>query len=174
MMAFDECVPYPASYDYTKDSMLRTLRWLERCIKHNKNDNQALFGIIQGGMYKDLRKYSAEKTTAFDLSGFSIGGLSVGEPKDMMVELLHYTTQFMPINKPRYLMGVGSQTIYLRQLKLELIWLIAYYQLELLEMELLYLIMVNLFLKMLSIEKILDQLTRIVHATLARITQEHI
>ncbi|MEB3429742.1 tRNA guanosine(34) transglycosylase Tgt [Citroniella saccharovorans] len=108
MMAFDECVPYPASYDYTKDSMLRTLRWLERCIKHNKNDNQALFGIIQGGMYKDLRKYSAEKTTAFDLSGFSIGGLSVGEPKDMMVELLHYTTQFMPINKPRYLMGVGS------------------------------------------------------------------
>ena len=109
MMAFDECAPYPASYDYVKNSMERTLRWLKRCKDYHKNtDNQALFGIIQGGMFKDLRRESALATIEMDLPGYAIGGLSVGEPKDIMVEYLNYTVQFMPENKPRYLMGVGT------------------------------------------------------------------
>ncbi|OXZ30680.1 tRNA guanosine(34) transglycosylase Tgt [Finegoldia magna] len=109
MMAFDECVPYPSSYEYTEDSMKRTLRWLKRCKDYHKNtDRQNLFGIIQGGMYKDLREYSAKKTIDFDLPGYAIGGLSVGEPRDLMIELLDFTTDFMPENKPRYLMGVGT------------------------------------------------------------------
>lgn len=109
MMAFDECVPYPASYEYTEDSMKRTLRWLKRCKDYYKNtDKQNLFGIIQGGMYKDLREYSAKNTIDFDLPGYAIGGLSVGEPRDLMIDLLDFTTDFMPENKPRYLMGVGT------------------------------------------------------------------
>ena len=109
MMAFDECVPYPASYEYTEDSMKRTLRWLKRCRDYHKNtDKQNLFGIIQGGMYKDLREYSAKNTIDFDLPGYAIGGLSVGEPRDLMIDLLDFTTNFMPENKPRYLMGVGT------------------------------------------------------------------
>ena len=109
MMAFDECVPYPASYEYTEDSMKRTLRWLKRCKDYHKNtDRQNLFGIIQGGMYKDLREYSAKNTIDFDLPGYAIGGLSVGEPRDLMIDLLDFTTDFMPENKPRYLMCVGT------------------------------------------------------------------
>ena len=109
MMAFDECAPYPASYDYVKNSMERTLRWLKRCKDYHKNtDKQALFGIIQGGMFKDLRRESALATIDMDLPGYAIGGLSVGEPKEIMVEYLNYTAQFMPENKPRYLMGVGT------------------------------------------------------------------
>ena len=109
MMAFDECVPYPASYEYTEDSMKRTLRWLKRCKDYHKNtDKQNLFGIIQGGMYKDLREYSAKNTIDFDLPGYAIGGLSVGEPRDLMIDLLDFTTDFMPENKQRYLMGVGT------------------------------------------------------------------
>lgn len=109
MMAFDECAPYPASYDYVKNSMQRTLRWLKRCKDYHKNtDKQALFGIIQGGMFKDLRRESALATIDMDLPGYAIGGLSVGEPKEIMVEYLNYTAQFMPENKPRYLMGVGT------------------------------------------------------------------
>lgn len=109
MMAFDECVPYPASYEYTEDSMKRTLRWLKRCKDYHKNtDRQNLFGIIQGGMYKDLREYSAKNTIDFDLPGYAIGGLSVGEPRDLMIKLLDFTTDFMTENKPRYLMGVGT------------------------------------------------------------------
>lgn len=109
MMAFDECVPYPASHEYTEDSMKRTLRWLKRCKDYHKNtDKQNLFGIIQGGMYKDLREYSAKNTIDFDLPGYAIGGLSVGEPRDLMIDLLDFTTDFMPENKPRYLMGVGT------------------------------------------------------------------
>ena len=114
MMAFDECVPYPAEHDYTEKSMHLTLRWLERCISvYDPAGPQALFGIVQGGMYKDLRKISVEETCAHDLPGFSIGGLSVGEPKDLMFELLDYTAPLMPADKPRYLMGVGSFDILL-------------------------------------------------------------
>ena len=109
MMAFDECAPYPSTYDYIKNSTERTLRWLERCKEYHKNtDKQSLFGIVQGGMYKDLRKFSAIESAKIDLPGYSIGGLSVGEPRELMIEMLNYTTQFMPENKPRYLMGVGT------------------------------------------------------------------
>ncbi|WP_027701340.1 tRNA guanosine(34) transglycosylase Tgt [Metaclostridioides mangenotii] len=109
MMAFDECAPYPADRDYVKNSLERTTRWLERCKEaHNNTENQALFGIIQGGMYKDLREQSAKEITSIDLPGYAIGGLSVGEPKPLMYEVLEYTTPLMPADKPRYLMGVGS------------------------------------------------------------------
>ena len=109
MMAFDECAPYPADREYVKNSLERTTRWLQRCKDAHKNtENQALFGIIQGGMYKDLREQSAKEITAIDLPGYAIGGLSVGEPKPLMYEVLEYTTPLMPVDKPRYLMGVGS------------------------------------------------------------------
>lgn len=109
IMAFDECAPYPATYEYIEHSMNRTTRWAKRCKDHHKNtDNQALFGIVQGGMYKDLRKKSAEDLVAMDFPGYAVGGLSVGEPKDIMVDILDYTTGFLPEDKPRYLMGVGT------------------------------------------------------------------
>ena len=108
IMAFDECTPYPADYDYAKRSVERTSRWLKRCIQANRREDQALFGIIQGSMYADLRKMSAENILANDLPGYAIGGLSVGEPKSVMYEMLDCTVPLMPQNKPRYLMGVGS------------------------------------------------------------------
>lgn len=109
IMAFDECVGYPAEYEYTKQSMQRTTRWAKRCILAHKNtEKQALFGIVQGGMYKDLREISAKDLVELDFPGYAIGGLSVGEPKDLMIDILNFTTQFLPKNKPRYLMGVGS------------------------------------------------------------------
>ncbi|MBQ0040749.1 MAG: tRNA guanosine(34) transglycosylase Tgt [Clostridiales bacterium] len=109
IMAFDECIPYPADYHYTRRSLERTTRWLERCIKANKNpDRQALFGIMQGGMHHNLRKQSAEEITKFDLPGFAIGGLSVGEPKELFLEILTGCVDYLPENKPRYVMGVGT------------------------------------------------------------------
>jgi queuine tRNA-ribosyltransferase len=109
IMAFDECAPWPADYDYVKNSMERTLRWLVRCKTAHKNtDRQALFGIIQGGTYDDLRVQSAKHTTAVDLPGYSIGGLSVGEPKEEMYHTLDVLRPYLVENKPRYLMGVGS------------------------------------------------------------------
>lgn len=109
MMAFDECAPYPADRQYVKNSLERTTRWLGRCVDAHKNtDNQALFGIVQGGMYKDLREQSAEQILQYDLPGYAVGGLSVGEPKELMYEVLDYTTPLLPEGKPRYLMGVGT------------------------------------------------------------------
>lgn len=109
IMAFDECTPYPADRQYVKNSLERTTRWLERCkAAHKYPERQALFGIVQGGMYKDLREQSAREITAIDLPGYAIGGLSVGEPKEMMYEVLDYTVPLLPEDKPRYLMGVGS------------------------------------------------------------------
>ena len=109
IMAFDECAPCPADRQYVKNSLERTTRWLERCkAAHKYPEKQALFGIVQGGMYKDLREQSAKEITAIDLPGYAIGGLSVGEPKDMMYEVLDYTVPLLPEDKPRYLMGVGS------------------------------------------------------------------
>ncbi|AHD06582.1 tRNA guanosine(34) transglycosylase Tgt [Paenibacillus larvae] len=109
MMAFDECAPYPADYEYVKQSMERTTRWAERCLQaHKRPEDQALFGIVQGGMYRDLREESAKQLTSIDFPGYAIGGLSVGEPKHLMYEVLDYTTPLLPTNKPRYLMGVGS------------------------------------------------------------------
>lgn len=109
MMAFDECPPYPAEHKYMKDSVERTSRWAERCIEaHERPNDQGLFGIVQGGEYEDLRKQSAQDLTSLGFPGYAIGGLSVGEPKDVMNRVLEFTTPFLPTDKPRYLMGVGA------------------------------------------------------------------
>ncbi|MBU9720697.1 MULTISPECIES: tRNA guanosine(34) transglycosylase Tgt [Bacillaceae] len=109
MMAFDECPPYPAEYDYMKASVERTSRWAERCLgAHQRPHDQGLFAIVQGGEYEELRRQSAKDLVSMDFPGYAIGGLSVGEPKDIMNEVLEYTTPLLPHDKPRYLMGVGS------------------------------------------------------------------
>ena len=109
MMAFDECCPYPSTYEYTKKSMERTTRWAKRGKEyHTTTDKQGLFGIIQGGFYKDLREQSAKELIELDFPGYAIGGISVGEPKPEFLDILRYTTPLMPENKPRYLMGVGT------------------------------------------------------------------
>ncbi len=109
MMALDECTPYPSDYEYTKESLERTTRWAKRCKEYHKDwDRQALFGIVQGGMYKDLREQSIKEITDLDLPGYAIGGLSVGEPKELYRDMLSFTAPKLPKNKARYLMGVGS------------------------------------------------------------------
>lgn len=109
IMAFDECAPYPAEREYVETSLERTTRWAERCLKaHKRPDEQALFGIVQGGVYRDLRERSARSLAALDFPGYAIGGLSVGEPKEIMYDVLEYTVPLLPDTKPRYLMGVGS------------------------------------------------------------------
>ncbi|WP_069649387.1 tRNA guanosine(34) transglycosylase Tgt [Caloranaerobacter ferrireducens] len=109
IMAFDECAPYPSDRDYVKHSLERTTRWAKRCKEAHRNpETQALFGIVQGGMYRDLREQSAKEIMDLDFPGYAIGGLSVGEPKELMYEVLDYTVPLLPKNKPRYLMGVGS------------------------------------------------------------------
>ncbi len=108
VMTFDECPPYPADYQYVKKSMDLTFRWGKRCRDHHHRADQALFGIVQGGMEKDLRKASAHQLGDLDFPGYGIGGLSVGEPKDIMYQVLDDLIPEMPKEKPRYLMGVGS------------------------------------------------------------------
>jgi len=108
IMAFDECVEYPASYDRTAAAMERTLRWALRCKKAKTGEDQALFGIVQGGAFADLRAESAKATAGMDFAGNAIGGLSVGEPKEVMHAMLDVTVPLLPEGKPRYLMGVGS------------------------------------------------------------------
>ena len=108
IMAFDECVEYPSTYEYTKQSMERTTRWAKRCKQAHKTKNQALFGIIQGGFYEELREKSANDLVELDLPGYAIGGISVGEPKEEFLKMLYYTAPLMPKEKPRYLMGVGT------------------------------------------------------------------
>ena len=110
VMAFDEPVPYPSSYEYAKNSNEMNSRWAERCKKNHSEENQALFGIIQGAMFKDLRKQSAENILEIGFDGYAIGGLSVGEPKDLMLEFVDYTAPLLPEEKPRYIMGVGTPT----------------------------------------------------------------
>ena len=111
VMIFDECTPYPATHEEAQKSLQLSLRWAERCKKHHhdelKNKN-ALFGIIQGGMYEDLRDESLKGLLEIDFDGYAIGGLSVGEPKEEMIKVLDYLPNKMPENKPRYLMGVGK------------------------------------------------------------------
>lgn len=107
-MAFDECIPYPADYAYADRSTARTTRWAERCREAHTSKTQGMFGIVQGGMYKDLRTRSAKELVAMDFDGYSIGGLSVGEPHDIMYDILEHTTPLLPTNKARYLMGVGT------------------------------------------------------------------
>lgn len=108
VMAFDECVPYPADFEYTRDSTRRTARWAARCKAAMRREDQGLFGIVQGGMFKELRQQSACELVDMDFPGYAVGGLSVGEPKELMYEMLDYTTGFLPKDKPRYLMGVGT------------------------------------------------------------------
>lgn len=107
-MAFDECIPYPADYEYARKSTERTTRWAKRCIKAHQRTDRGIFGIIQGGMYKDLRKQSAMEISSLSFDGVAVGGLSVGEPHDLMYDILEETTQWMPKGKARYLMGVGT------------------------------------------------------------------
>lgn len=109
MMCFDECPPYPATYEYMKNSVDRTIRWAKRCYDaHANKDTQGLFGIIQGGEYLDIRKHCVDELTKIPFDGFSVGGLSVGESKDIQNNVLSYTVPLLPEDKPRYLMGVGS------------------------------------------------------------------
>ena len=108
IMSFDECIPYPSSYEYTKNSTLRTIRWAKRGKDAHERTDQALFGIVQGGMFKDLRKMCAEELVKMDFPGYSVGGLSVGEPLCLMCEMLKFTCDHLPENKPRYNMGVGT------------------------------------------------------------------
>ena len=109
MMAFDECPPYPATRDYMEKSVDRTIRWAKRCLDaHQNKDTQGLFGIVQGGEYLDIRERCAKELVALPFDGYSIGGLSVGEPKEIQNKVLEFTTPFLPKDKPRYLMGVGS------------------------------------------------------------------
>lgn len=107
-MSFDECAPYPATREYIENSMKRTIRWAKRGKAVFNNQNQSLFGIVQGGEFEDLRRESAIKTVEIGFDGYSIGGTSVGEPKDVMYNMISYATKHLPKDKPRYLMGVGD------------------------------------------------------------------
>jgi len=107
-MSFDECPPYPVTYEYMKQSVERTLRWAKRGKDAHTRKDQALFGIVQGGEFSDLRKMCAEELTKMDFDGYSIGGTSIGEPKDVMFKMVSYSVPYLPKDKPRYLMGVGS------------------------------------------------------------------
>ena len=107
-MSFDECPPYPVTYDYMKNSVDRTLRWAARGKKVHNNPNQSLFGIVQGGEFKDLREHSCKETVKMDFDGYSIGGTSVGEDKDTMYKMIDYAIKYLPKDKVRYLMGVGD------------------------------------------------------------------
>lgn len=108
IMSFDECIPYPADYEYVKRSTERTLRWAKRGLAAHKREDQALFGIVQGGAYKDLREYAAKELAKMDFPGYSIGGTSIGEPKDVCFQMVEDAIRYLPEDKPRYLMGVGS------------------------------------------------------------------
>lgn len=107
-MSFDECAPYPSTYEYMKNSVERTIRWAKRGKAVHKNENQSLFGIVQGGEFEDLRAYSAKETVKIGFDGYSIGGTSVGEDKPTMYKMIDYAIKYLPEDKPRYLMGVGE------------------------------------------------------------------
>ena len=109
IMAFDECAPPDADYEYIAKSQARTTRWLKRCAEaHKRPDDQALFGIMQGGFFKDLRQQSADAIVEMDLPGYAIGGISVGEPKEKYVGVLDYAVDMLPADRPRYVMGIGT------------------------------------------------------------------
>lgn len=107
-MSFDECIPYPSSYEYVKKSVDRTLRWAKRGLKAHTRKDQALFGIVQGSEYSDLREYCAKELVKMDFDGYSIGGTSVGESKEVHYKMLDDTIKFLPEDKPRYEMGIGA------------------------------------------------------------------
>jgi len=108
MMALDECTPYPVEHARAKSSLELTSRWAERCLRTRRTSTQALFGIVQGSIYADLRRASAAQITSLAFNGFATGGLSVGEPKDAMREMAALSVSLLPLDKPRYLMGVGT------------------------------------------------------------------
>ncbi len=108
IMAFDECPPYPASREHVLKATERTYRWLKRCMSAHQRSDQALFGIVQGGVYSDLRQQAARQLTDLDLPGYAIGGVSVGEPAELIENIVKVTTPLLPETKPRYLMGVGT------------------------------------------------------------------
>lgn len=108
MMAFDECIPYPVEYAYAKASSERTLRWAKRCLDAKTSSQQALFGIVQGGEFPDLRAWSAQETVKLPFDGFAIGGTSIGEPKDVFSSMIQSAMPYLPEDKPRYVMGIGS------------------------------------------------------------------
>ena len=108
IMSFDECPPFPVTYDYMKDSVERTLRWAKRGKDAHQRDDQALFGIVQGGEFTDLREHCAKELVKLDFPGYSIGGTSVGEPKPVMYKMIDDAIRYLPTDKPRYLMGVGT------------------------------------------------------------------
>jgi queuine tRNA-ribosyltransferase len=107
-MVLDECVPYPSPYEYVKTSTEQTGRWAKRCLQVRREEDPALFAIVQGGVYRDLREKSAQTLVEMGFQGYAIGGLSVGEPKSLMSDVLEWTTPLLPENTPRYLMGVGT------------------------------------------------------------------
>jgi queuine tRNA-ribosyltransferase len=107
IMAFDECIPFPATHDYASKSIRKTLRWAEECIKHQARKDQALFGIVQGGIYEDLRQECARIMGDMDFPGYAVGGVSVGEGLELLKKVVDYTAPMLPEHKPRYLMGVG-------------------------------------------------------------------
>ena len=108
IMAFDECIPFPATHDYARASLERTIRWAKRCAVAKKETGQALFGIVQGGMYPELRKQSAEALLDIGFDGYALGGLSVGETKPVMYEMIEASVPSLPADQPRHLMGVGT------------------------------------------------------------------
>ena len=108
IMSFDECIPYPSSYEYVKNSTLRTIRWAKRGLEAKTRTDQALFGIVQGGEFEDLREMCAKELVKMDFDGYSIGGTSIGEPKDVCYKMIDYAIKYLPYDKPRYIMGVGS------------------------------------------------------------------
>jgi queuine tRNA-ribosyltransferase len=108
IMCFDECPPYPADHDYVRRSAELTTRWAGRCLDAKRREDQALFGIVQGGMYRDLRERSAGELCAMGFDGYALGGLSVGEEKGLMYEIMGYCGPLLPQDKPRYVMGIGA------------------------------------------------------------------
>ena len=107
-MCFDECTPYPATHDYARRSMEMTSRWARRCKEAKTREDQALFGIVQGGMYRDLRERSAAELQEIGFDGYAVGGLSVGEEKELMHEVMEYAAPLLPADRPRYVMGIGA------------------------------------------------------------------
>ncbi len=108
IMPLDECVEYPVDRSYAKEALERTLRWLKRSLKVKSREDQALFGIVQGAFFEDLRQEATLRTTEIDLPGYAIGGLSVGEPKEILYSMTHLVCELLPEDRPRYLMGVGK------------------------------------------------------------------
>lgn len=106
-MALDDCTPYPSTYEYAMNSLFRTIQWAEQC-KAFQREGQALFGIVQGSLYEDLRRKSIEELTDIGFDGYAAGGLSVGEPKEDMHRIIYFTAPLLPADKPRYLMGIGE------------------------------------------------------------------